>query len=39
MQKVRFYGYISTLTKPDSFANKYELKAYEKACERFKNFN
>jgi hypothetical protein len=27
------------LTKPTPFANKYEEKAYNKACERFKEFN
>lgn len=39
MQVCRFYGYISTLSKPNSFSNKYEQQAYDKACERFKAFN
>jgi len=36
---VRFFGYLSTLTKPDSFENKYEERAYDQATERYKNFN
>lgn len=39
MQTVRFYGYISTLAKPVGFKSKYEEQAYDKACERFRNFN
>ena len=38
-KEVQFYGYISTLGRPDVFANRYEEKAYNEACEKFATFN
>lgn len=38
-KEVQFYGYLSSLTKPDMFENRYEEKAYNEACEKFATFN
>ena len=38
-KEVQFYGYLSTLGRPDMFANRYEEKAYDEACQKFATFN
>lgn len=39
LQEVSFYGYLSTLSKPTEFANRYEERAYDEACDKFATFN